>query len=187
LTPEESRLKSRQNRVEAVPDLAPRPVIGHDTSQKMKAEGGLPQAEVATNDQLAARPPLIHRTTHVLPAASSLMAALAWVGLSWWHPTVTYHLGPLIVAAAWPVLLRARIGHQVGSTEAVVSALGGLVLAAIAVGIAATAHLLEGPTLIDRSSATIESVLTALIGGAWGLRVASRRRRAWFLLREGPQ
>jgi len=168
-----------------VPKPAPGTVIGHDTSRKMKAEGGLRQAAVATNDQLARRPPLIHAATHVLPAASSLVAAMAWVGLSWWHPTVTYHLGPLIVAAAWPVLLRARIGHPVGRTHAFVSALGGLLLAGIAVGIAATAHLLGGPTLIDRGSATIESVLTALIGGAWGLRVASRRRRAWFLPREG--
>jgi hypothetical protein len=153
----------------------------------MKAEGGFRQADMATNDQLAARPPLIHGAAHVLPAASSLMAALAWVGLSWWHPTVTYHLGPLIVAAAWPLLLRARIGYPVGRPHAVVAALGGLILAGIAVGIAAAAHLLEGPTLIDRGSAIIESGLTALIGGAWGLRVASRRRRAWFLPREGAR
>ena len=153
----------------------------------MKAEGGLPQADLATSEQPAARPPLIHGATHVLPAASSLMAALAWVGLSWWHPTVTYHLGPLIVAAAWPVLVRARIGHPVGRPHAFVAALGGLVVAGIAVGIASTAHLLEGPTLIDRGSATVESVLTALVGSAWGLRVASRRRRAWFLPGEGAQ
>lgn len=109
------------------------------------------------------------------------MATLAWLGLSWWHPTVTYHLRPLIVAAAWPVLLRARTEGPIGQGHSLVAAVGGLFFAATAVAIAATAHLLEGPSLIDRGTALDESVVVAFVGSAGGWRVASRRRRAWFL------
>jgi glutaredoxin-like protein len=40
------------------------------------------------------------------PLSSVGLAAL-WAGLAIWHPTTTYHLGPLLAAAAWPRLARA--------------------------------------------------------------------------------
>jgi hypothetical protein len=120
----------------------------------------------------------------VLPGATSLTLALGWLALSWWHPTVTYHLGPPLVALAWPVLTRARVRHQLGQRAAAVSALAGTVLALLAVALAAAAHLLEGPTLIDRGSAAVEGLVLALMAGLWGWRIASRRRASWYLPKE---
>jgi hypothetical protein len=31
---------------------------------------------------------------HLAGAAASAAFALAWLGLSWWHPALTYHFGP---------------------------------------------------------------------------------------------
>ncbi len=73
----------------------------------------------------------------VLPAATSLTLALGWLALSRWHPTVTYHLGPPLVALAWPVLTRARARHQLDQRAAAVSAVAGTVLALLAVALAA--------------------------------------------------
>src|SRR5260370_21249380 len=68
---------------------------------------------------------------HMTGAAASAAFALAWLGLSWWHPALTYHFGPPLAAAAWPVLLRARLRHP-PRRGAALAAVGGRVLVALA-------------------------------------------------------
>jgi len=118
---------------------------------------------------------------HVAGAAASAALALAWLGLSWWHPSVTYHFGPPLAAAAWPVLLRARLHHPARRGPALSAVSGGFLIAMAALGIAAAAHWLLGPTLLGRGSVPAEEVLLAVVAALWGWRVAERRRRAWFL------
>jgi hypothetical protein len=36
---------------------------------------------------------------------ASLVIGAVWMLLALWHPTMTYHLGPALVAAAWPLTL----------------------------------------------------------------------------------
>jgi hypothetical protein len=124
---------------------------------------------------------------NLTPAALSLALALGWLLLSWWHPTTTYHLGPPLVALAWPVLGRARVRHQLEPRAAGAAAFGGVVVALLAIGVAAAAQLLDGPTLIGRGNAAVEGVALTLVAGLLGWRIASRRRAAWYLPKEGPR
>ena len=120
--------------------------------------------------------------THVLAgAAASTVFAVAWLALSWWHPAVTYHFGPPLATAAWPVSLRARLRHPARPGQALAAVGGGFAIAMAALGAAMAAHWLRGPTLAGRGSVPAEEVLLAVVAAAWGWRVAGRRRRAWFL------
>jgi len=119
--------------------------------------------------------------THVAGAAASTAVALAWLGLSWWHPAVTYHFGPPLGVAAWPVLVRALVHRPAHRGEALAAACGGFIIAMTSVGIATAAHWLRGPTLIDAGGVPAEEAVLAVVAAAWGWRVAERRRRAWFL------
>jgi hypothetical protein len=119
-------------------------------------------------------------------AAASAAFALAWLGLSWWHPALTYHFGPPLAAAAWPVLLRARLRHPARRGPALAAVSGGLLIAMAALAVAAAAGWLRGPTLVGRGSVHAEEVVLAVLAALWGWRVAERRRRAWFLPSEGP-
>ena len=123
---------------------------------------------------------------HVAGAAASAAFALAWLALSWWHPTLTYHFGPPLAAAAWPVLVRARLRHPARRGPALAAVSGGFLVAMAALGIALPAHWLRGPTLLGRGSVPAEEVVLAVAAAVWGWRVAERRRRAWFLP-EAPQ
>ena len=124
---------------------------------------------------------------HATGAAASAVFALAWLGLSWWHPSVTYHFGPPLAAAAWPVLLRAQLRHPARRGPALAAVFGGFLVAVAALGIAAAARWLRGPTLLGRGSVPAEEALLAVAAGVWGWRVAGRRRRAWFQPAEAPQ
>jgi hypothetical protein len=121
------------------------------------------------------------RSAHAVGAAGSVLFALAWLALSWWHPALTYHFGPPLAAAAWPIVLRARLQHPARRPVALAAVSGGLAIAMAALGIATGAHWLRGPTLIGTGSVPAEEVALALVAAAWGWRVAQRRKRAWFL------
>ncbi len=124
---------------------------------------------------------------HVAGATASLVAALAWLGLSWWHPTVTYHFGPPLAVLLWPVMLRARLQRRAVRAQALLAVCGGLVVALAAFGIAAAEHWLRGPTLIGHGSVPAEEAILTILAGLWGWRIAERRRRAWFLPAEPSQ
>jgi hypothetical protein len=128
---------------------------------------------------------------HVAGAAASTGFALAWLVLSWWHPAVTYHFGPPLATAAWPVSLRARVRHPASAGQALAAVGGGFLIAMAALGVAMAARWLRGPTLAGGGSVPAEEVVLAVAAAAWGWRVAGRRRRAWFLpaepaRRDGP-
>ncbi|MGH3199751.1 MAG: hypothetical protein ACRDNT_28395, partial [Streptosporangiaceae bacterium] len=114
-------------------------------------------------------------------AAASACLAAAWLALSWWHPALTYHFGPPLAAAAWPLLLRSRLRHPARRSQALAAVAGGFLIAMAALGIAVAGNWLRGPTLIGSGSVPAEEVALAVVAAAWGWRVAERRRRAWFL------
>jgi hypothetical protein len=124
---------------------------------------------------------------HAAGPAASAVAALAWLGLSWWHPEMTYHFGPPLAAVAWPVLLRARLRRPVSRAQALADAAGGFPVATGVLGIAIAERWLRGPTLIGSGGVPAEEIVLAICASAWGWRVAARRRRAWFLPAEPGQ
>jgi hypothetical protein len=121
------------------------------------------------------------RPAHAAGAAFSALVALAWLALSWWHPALTYHFGPPLAAAAWPVVLRGRLRQPARGSAAVAAMSGGFIVAMAALGIAIGADWLRGPTLIGTGSVPAEEVALALVAAAWSWRVAQRRKRAWFI------
>ena len=124
---------------------------------------------------------------HLTGAAASACLALAWLALSWWHPALTYHFGPPLAVAAWPVGLRSRLRHPARRGQALAAVTGGFLIAMAALGIAVARHWLSGPTLIGSGSVPAEEVALGALAAAWGWRVAERRRRAWFLPTEASQ
>ncbi|HZD75333.1 MAG TPA: glutaredoxin domain-containing protein [Actinomycetota bacterium] len=110
------------------------------------------------------------------PLSSVGLAAL-WAGLAIWHPTTTYHLGPLLAAAAWPRLERWRAGQPLRPRAAAVAAIGGAVVALGTLGLLVALGALGGPTLIGRGGPATESLVLLGLGSAYGLWAASRRGR----------
>lgn len=104
---------------------------------------------------------------HLTGFAVSAGVTLAWLGLSWWHPAVTYHFGPPLAALAWPMTLRARVHGPAGRRAALTAAAGGLLVAMAGLGIAVAAHWLRGPALIGRGSVPAEEVVLSVVAAAW--------------------
>ncbi|MEE9415543.1 MAG: hypothetical protein V3V01_09680 [Acidimicrobiales bacterium] len=106
---------------------------------------------------------------------ASLVGAVLWLGLALRTPTSTFHFAPLIVAGVWPVVRRS-MGRRLETVEAakVAVASGGL---ALLVGLTLLiADSLKGPSLWSEDDAFLEVVLFAILGAAFGFRVASRSR-----------
>lgn len=63
---------------------------------------------------------------------------LVWLGLALWRPATTWHLGPVLVAAAlpWSVLADlATVRHSDGATSAALLLSGGTALVAVVLGV----------------------------------------------------
>ena len=103
----------------------------------------------------------------VLRAGSWTLLLLAvWVGLTIWNPEATYHLAPLVIAAAWPIGVRGRLGPQ-RPFIAVGVAAGSTSVAIVATLVLDVFDRLQGPVLVSTSGLS-ESMLAALVGGLIG-------------------
>lgn len=105
---------------------------------------------------------------------SSLLAA-AWAGLALRSPTTTFHLAPLVVAAAPSITARMRHAVPLGPEGAMRVIAAGLVVATATALLLATFHALSGPAVWGGSGA-METAAAVALGGVWGWRVATRRR-----------
>ena len=82
---------------------------------------------------------------------------------------MTYHFGPPLAAAAWPVSLRARLRHPALPGRALAAVGGGFLIATAALGLTIAAHWLRGPTLLGRGSVPAEEVVLAVVAALLGL------------------
>ena len=121
-------------------------------------------------------PPPARRWWRWWSPLSSVGLAALWAGLAIWHPTTTYHLGPLLAAAAWPRLARWRAGQRLRPRTAAVAATGGAVVALGTLGLLDALGARRGPTLVGHGSPATESLVLLGLGSAYGLWVASRPR-----------
>lgn len=101
-----------------------------------------------------------------------MAVAVAWTLLAISHPTVTFHLGPVLVAAAWPVGLRRGAAVRVASADALRGALGGLLVTAVAAFVLVALDAMRGPTLWGSGHAVVEVIPAALAGVVGGYRHA---------------
>ena len=97
----------------------------------------------------------------------TLVVAVAWSGLAAWRPATTWHLAPLILAAAWPwVVGQDTSGHDPSARRRILLAGGGGLGAALTLtGVLSSAGRLDGPTWTGSGTAGIEALLLS-VGGA---------------------
>src|SRR5262249_38450995 len=65
-----------------------------------------------------------------------------------YQSALTYHFGPPLAAAAWPVSLPARLRQPARPGQALAAVGGGFPIAMVVLGAALEAHWLCGPTLL---------------------------------------
>lgn len=124
-----------------------------------------------TEERLA-DPERVARRDHLLGAGAAVVVAVAWVVLAWWRPTVTFHLAPVFVAAAWAVALRRGGALRVAPSDAARGAAGGALVAVAVTTLLGAADLLRGPTLWDSGPVLLEVVPAIAIGALGGYRYA---------------
>lgn len=100
---------------------------------------------------------------------SGLLAGL-WVLLAWFNPDLTYHLAPILVAAAFPIGHRLRVAQPLNPVQAVATFVGAGLNVGVAAGILAWADRLRGPSLLPAGGAVLEAVV---FGAAAALIAAS--------------
>ena len=112
-----------------------------------------------------------------LRSGLGIAAALSavWMIAAAVRPTATYHLAPILIAGAIPVLARgAGLARStvVGATliGSAVAILAGLILGAL--------DFLRGPSLLPVGGALAEAITFAVLGGAIGLLIVALPRFA---------
>ncbi len=92
--------------------------------------------------------------------------AVAWLALALWQPTTTWHLAPVLLAAAWPWVVGQDLvpGDATQRPRIVVAGLSGLAIVLAETGALAAADLLRGPTLTGSGSAITESAILGALG-----------------------
>lgn len=100
--------------------------------------------------------------------------AVIWLVAASLRPSTTYHLAPLLVAAAVPFVVAAD-ARAPTARRLIGAAAGGGTLALVVTGVLTVAGRLEGPSLLPFGGAVTESVVFALVGAAVGLGAAAAR------------
>ncbi len=112
------------------------------------------------------------------PLGAAIGFALLWVLLAAHTPSTTYHLTPLLVAAAPAVAHRWLTGAAVRSPRAIGLAAAGLAIALVTTAVLTWRGLLAGPDVTGGDNVVAEAVLLALLGTALGWWLARRGSRA---------
>ncbi|MGA8978196.1 MAG: DUF427 domain-containing protein [Pedococcus sp.] len=97
----------------------------------------------------------------------TLVLALAWVALVAWRPATTWHLAPLMLAAAWPWVVGqdSPSGDRSARRRILLAGGGGLGAALALTGVLASTGRLEGPTWTGSGTPVLEALLLS-VGGA---------------------
>ncbi|MCH7845482.1 MAG: hypothetical protein IH850_06580 [Acidobacteria bacterium] len=106
----------------------------------------------------------------------SLGLALLWVVVALLRSGTTFHLAPILVAAAVPIAVAYDTRDQTSTQDLVVAAVIGLVLALLATLILTLADKMTGPSLLPSGGAVTEAVVFSLTGAIGGLIIATLRR-----------
>lgn len=131
---------------------------------------GDPTTTDATTGSHAALP----ATTIVGVAAAAVAAQLAFVALAWWRPETTWHLAPLLAAAAPGVIVRLVAGRPFDLAAASASSLAVASLGELTVLGLWETELLRGPALVGDVDAGVEHLLGVVIGALIGWRAMTR-------------
>lgn len=125
-----------------------------------------------TTEERRADPERVSGREHLRGGAWSVLVAVAWVVLAAWRPTVTFHLAPVFVAAAWPVGLRGAGPLRVAPVDAARGAVAAALIALATTMALYAADLLRGPTLWDSGPVLAEVLPAVAVGAVGGYRYA---------------
>ncbi len=97
----------------------------------------------------------------------TLVVGLLWSVLVAWRPTTTWHLAPLILAAAWPWVVGqdTTSGDHSARRRIMLAGGGGLGAALALTGLLSAAGRLDGPTWTGSGTTVVEALLLS-VGGA---------------------
>ncbi len=97
----------------------------------------------------------------------TIVVAVAWSVLVAWRPTTTWHLAPLILAAAWPWVVGQDTSSRDPSARRriLLAGSGGLGAALALTWLLASSGRLDGPTWTGSGDPVVEALLLA-VGGA---------------------
>ena len=98
----------------------------------------------------------------------TLVVAVVWALLVAWRPTTTWHLAPLLLAAAWPWVVGqdASPGDPAARRRILLAGGGGLGAALALTGLLAAAGRLDGPTWTGSGTPGVEALLLSAGGAA---------------------
>lgn len=97
----------------------------------------------------------------------TLTVALVWAALADWRPATTWHLAPLLLAAAWPWVVGqdSSPGDRSARRSILLAGGAGLGAAAVLTGALAATGRLDGPTWTGSGTPVHEALLLS-VGGA---------------------
>lgn len=115
----------------------------------------------------------------------ALVIAVMWIVIALLNPTITYHLSPLLFAAAPSVVARLQAERTLPWWQALITAATGAILAGITTTILALADAFRGPVIATELTGFLggalgETVVVLLIGSALGGVFAALRPRARY-------
>ena len=136
----------------------------------------------ATSERIGA---VLHSTgrTHG-PVLVAVLVATVWTVQALRAPAKTYHLLPVLAAAAWPVTARLVRGQAAGGA-ALRAGGGGLGVAGLAAVELAALDALRGPAVVG-GSARGEALIGAAVGAVWGTWMLARSRSGPLLTAVAP-
>lgn len=106
----------------------------------------------------------------------ALGLALLWLAVAFLRSGTTFHLAPILVAAALPVAVAYDARDQTSMQDLVVASVVGLAIAFVATLILTLADEMTGPSLLPSGGAVTEAVVFSLTGAIGGFVIATLRR-----------
>ncbi len=106
----------------------------------------------------------------------SLGLAVLWVVVAFLRSGTTFHLAPILVAAALPVAVAYDTRDHTSTRDLVLATVVGLAIALVATLILTLADEMTGPSLLPFGGAVTEAVVFSLVGALGGLVIATLRR-----------
>lgn len=104
-------------------------------------------------------------------AAWSAGLAVLWLLLALTRPSLVFHLGPLLVTAAAPVLLSLDESHHVSRTQIAIATAIGAALALLTTAILGVVGRLDAPGFGPFPDALVEALILVALGAVIGLAI----------------
>jgi hypothetical protein len=108
-------------------------------------------------------------------ASISLGLALLWIVVAFLRSGSTFHLAPILVAAAFPVMYAFDPEDRISARDLLPPTVAGLAIALVTTLILAVAGEMTGPSLLPFGGAATEAVVFSLAGAIGGFGIGMFR------------